>query len=179
MQAGEVETPAMAAEAGRGTRRGAESDEESDGCNGAQDSARTSTQHILSRKALSVAPRSQLPVKFFNCEDAFEPSRALTLLPPRWPSCSHPGSTYAQRIILCVKFYQIAWRTACLALSPTEWLFWTPSPNEQLSSISRPPNPSLACSRALRSITSSSREAALRACCALLSINSSSSSLSL
>ena len=40
VQAGEVETPAMAAEAGRETRRGAESDEESDGCNGAQDSAR-------------------------------------------------------------------------------------------------------------------------------------------
>ena len=56
-------------------------------------------------------------------------------------------------------------------------LFWTPSPMSG-SSISRPPNPSLACSRALRSITSSmrSREAALRACCALLSFNSSSSS---
>ena len=40
MQAGEVETPAMAVEAGRETRRGAESDEESDGCDGAQDSAR-------------------------------------------------------------------------------------------------------------------------------------------
>ena len=39
VQAGEVETPAMAAEAGR-ARWGAESDEESDGCNGAQDSAR-------------------------------------------------------------------------------------------------------------------------------------------
>ena len=32
MQAGEVEIPAMAAEAGRETRQGAESDEESDGC---------------------------------------------------------------------------------------------------------------------------------------------------
>ena len=40
VQAGEVETPAMAAEAGREMRRGAESDEESDGCNEAQDSAR-------------------------------------------------------------------------------------------------------------------------------------------
>ena len=40
VQAGEVETPAIAAEAGRETRRGAESDEESDGCDGAQDSAR-------------------------------------------------------------------------------------------------------------------------------------------
>ena len=40
VQAGEVETPAMAAEAGRETRRGAERDEESDGCNEAQDSAR-------------------------------------------------------------------------------------------------------------------------------------------
>jgi hypothetical protein len=40
VQAGEVETPSMAAEAGRETRRGAESDEESDGCNEAQDSAR-------------------------------------------------------------------------------------------------------------------------------------------
>jgi hypothetical protein len=36
-QAGEVEIPAMAAEAGRETRQGAESDEESDGCDGAQD----------------------------------------------------------------------------------------------------------------------------------------------
>ena len=40
VQAGEVETPEMAAEAGRETRRGAESEEESDGCDGAQDSAR-------------------------------------------------------------------------------------------------------------------------------------------
>ena len=46
VQASEVEIPAMAklpikfllaAEAGRETRRGAESDEESDGCDGAQD----------------------------------------------------------------------------------------------------------------------------------------------
>ena len=37
VQAGEVEIPAMAAEAGRETRQGAESDEESDGCDGAQD----------------------------------------------------------------------------------------------------------------------------------------------
>ena len=62
MQAGEVETPAMAAEAGRETRREAESDEESDGCNEAQDSARvhtcTGTQHTVSRKAIPVAPRS-------------------------------------------------------------------------------------------------------------------------
>ena len=40
VQAGEVETPAMAAEAGRETRRRAESDEESDGRDGAQDSER-------------------------------------------------------------------------------------------------------------------------------------------
>ena len=74
VQAGEVETPAMAAEAGREMRRGAESDEESDGCNEfneAQDSARVSLRvrntiiHtyayiniIISRKALPVAPRS-------------------------------------------------------------------------------------------------------------------------
>ena len=37
VQAGEVEIPAMAAEAGRETRQGAVSDEESDGCDGAQD----------------------------------------------------------------------------------------------------------------------------------------------
>jgi hypothetical protein len=37
VQAGEVEIPAMAAEAGRETRQGAASDEESDGCDGAQD----------------------------------------------------------------------------------------------------------------------------------------------
>ena len=67
MQAGEVETPAMAAEARRATRRGAESDEEGDGGDGAQDSARVRVRntYILSRKALSVAPRSLLPIKFF------------------------------------------------------------------------------------------------------------------
>jgi hypothetical protein len=55
VQAGEVEIPAMAAEAGREARQGAENDEESDGCDG----ARTRLQHnILSRKALSFAPRS-------------------------------------------------------------------------------------------------------------------------
>jgi hypothetical protein len=37
VQAGEVEIPAMAAEAGSETRQGAASDEESDGCDGAQD----------------------------------------------------------------------------------------------------------------------------------------------
>jgi hypothetical protein len=36
-RAGEVEIPAMAAEAGRETRQGAASDEESDGYDGAQD----------------------------------------------------------------------------------------------------------------------------------------------
>ena len=40
MQAGEAETPAMAAEARRETRRGAEGDEEGDGGDGAQDSER-------------------------------------------------------------------------------------------------------------------------------------------
>ena len=40
MQAGEVETQAMAAEAGRETRPGAESGEKSDGCDGAQGSER-------------------------------------------------------------------------------------------------------------------------------------------
>jgi hypothetical protein len=40
VQAGEVETPAMAAGARRETRQGAESDEESDGCDGAQDCER-------------------------------------------------------------------------------------------------------------------------------------------
>ena len=40
MQAGEIKTPAMAAEAGRETRWGAVSDEESDRCDGTQDSAR-------------------------------------------------------------------------------------------------------------------------------------------
>jgi hypothetical protein len=76
VQAGEVKIPAMAAEAGRETRQGAESDEESDGCDGAQDTrlrARirlrvcviTQKHNIglllllrLSRKALSFAPRS-------------------------------------------------------------------------------------------------------------------------
>jgi hypothetical protein len=40
LQAGEVEIPAMAAEAGRETRQGAESDKESVGCDGAQDCER-------------------------------------------------------------------------------------------------------------------------------------------
>ena len=40
VQAGEAETPAMAAEARRETRRGAEGDEEGDGGDGAQDSER-------------------------------------------------------------------------------------------------------------------------------------------
>jgi hypothetical protein len=56
VQAGEVETLAMAAEAGRETRRGAERDEENDGCDGG-----TRLQHNrLSRKALSFAPRSYM-----------------------------------------------------------------------------------------------------------------------
>ena len=54
VQAGEVETPAMAAEARRDTRRGAEGDEEGDGGDGVPDSERV----ILSRKALSFVPRS-------------------------------------------------------------------------------------------------------------------------
>ena len=37
VQAGEVETPAMAAEARREMRLGAEGDEEGDGCDGVQD----------------------------------------------------------------------------------------------------------------------------------------------
>jgi len=41
--AGEVEIPAMTAEAGRETRQGAESDEEGDGCDGAHIHKRTCT----------------------------------------------------------------------------------------------------------------------------------------
>lgn len=52
VQAGEVETPAMAAEAGRETRRGAESDEESDGCNEAQDSARVRVRNTHTSSGL-------------------------------------------------------------------------------------------------------------------------------
>ena len=40
LQAGEVETPAMAAEARRETRQGAEGDEEGDGGDGAHDNER-------------------------------------------------------------------------------------------------------------------------------------------
>ena len=59
VQAGEVETPAMAAEARRETRQGAEGDEKGDGGKGdTRQRARTVTQHILSRKALSFVPRS-------------------------------------------------------------------------------------------------------------------------
>ena len=42
VQAGEVETPAIAAEARRETRLGAEGDEEGDGGDGVQDSDRAS-----------------------------------------------------------------------------------------------------------------------------------------
>ena len=58
VQAGEVETPAMAAEARRETRQGAERGEEGDGGDGAHDSERVS--RVLSRKALSFAPCSLL-----------------------------------------------------------------------------------------------------------------------
>ena len=62
VQAGEVETPAMAAEARREARRGAESDEEGDGGDGAQDSARVRVHgyatHTKPQGFLSVAPRS-------------------------------------------------------------------------------------------------------------------------
>ena len=58
VQAGEVEIPAMAAEAGRETRQGAESDEESDGCDGAQDSERVRVRNTYMTYALSFAPRS-------------------------------------------------------------------------------------------------------------------------
>ena len=48
-----IEIPAMAAEAGRETRQGAESDKESDGCDGTQDCERVRVRsNILSRKAL-------------------------------------------------------------------------------------------------------------------------------
>ena len=50
VQAGEVATPAMPAEAGRETRRGAESDEESDGCDGAQDSERVRVINYATHK---------------------------------------------------------------------------------------------------------------------------------
>ena len=46
VQAGEVETPAMAAEARRETRLGAEGDEEGDGGDGVQDSERVGSQHF-------------------------------------------------------------------------------------------------------------------------------------
>ena len=60
-------------------------------------------------------------------------------------------------------------------LSPTRVLFWTAGPNERLLYI--PASESLPCLfQSATTITSSSREAALRACCALLSFNSSSSS---
>jgi len=61
VQAGEVETPAMAAEARRETRLGAKGDEEGDGGDGAQDSERVGllrNTYILSRKALSFVPRA-------------------------------------------------------------------------------------------------------------------------
>jgi hypothetical protein len=74
VEAGEAEIPAMAAEAGRETRQGAESDEESDGCDGAQD---CNLQHnILSRKALSFAPRSLLPIKFLQYSSVGEVAKS-------------------------------------------------------------------------------------------------------
>ena len=62
MQAGEVETPTMAAVAGRETRRGAESDEESDGCDGAQD---CNTQHTKP-KGFIIRPPLLTTNKGFN-----------------------------------------------------------------------------------------------------------------
>ena len=56
VQAGEVETPAMTAEAGRETRRGAESDEESDGYNEAQDSARVRVRNTYKAARLYQSP---------------------------------------------------------------------------------------------------------------------------
>ena len=47
VQAGEVETPAMAAEARRETRRGAEGNEEGDGGDGAQDSERVRRKYYV------------------------------------------------------------------------------------------------------------------------------------
>ena len=46
----------MAAEAGQETRRGAESDEESDGCDGAQDSARVRVRNTYSAARLYQSP---------------------------------------------------------------------------------------------------------------------------
>ena len=60
VQAGEVETPAMAAEAGRETRRGAESDEESDRCNEAQDSARVRVRNTCHIKPQGFTSRPPL-----------------------------------------------------------------------------------------------------------------------
>ena len=61
MQAGEVEIPAMAAEAERETRQGAASDEESDGCDGAQD---CNTTYLAER--LLIRSPLLLPIKFFR-----------------------------------------------------------------------------------------------------------------
>jgi hypothetical protein len=56
VQAGEVEIPAMAAEAGRETRQGAESDEESDGCDGAQDCNTTYSCKLTKPQGFIIAP---------------------------------------------------------------------------------------------------------------------------
>ena len=48
VQAGEAETPAMAAEARRETRRGAEGDEEGDGGDGVHDSERVGLRTTFS-----------------------------------------------------------------------------------------------------------------------------------
>ena len=66
MQAGEVEIPAMAAEAGRETWQGAESDEESDRCDGAQDCERVrvlvrNTTYVLPGKPQGFIIRPPLP----------------------------------------------------------------------------------------------------------------------
>jgi hypothetical protein len=58
VQAGEVEIPAMAAEAGRKTRQGAESDEESDGCDGAQDCEAYGVRYSIENSIASASKTS-------------------------------------------------------------------------------------------------------------------------
>jgi hypothetical protein len=69
VQAGEVEIPAMAAEAGRETRQGAASDEESDGC---ATGHKIATQHTKPKGFIIRSPLLTTN-KFFNIAQISNP----------------------------------------------------------------------------------------------------------
>jgi hypothetical protein len=83
VQAGEVEIrlPAMAAEAGRETRQGAESDEESDGCDGAQDCERVWVRNTTKPQGFIIRPslltKRTNKVFLYSCKVTYPPKIKL------------------------------------------------------------------------------------------------------